>query len=95
MQRGKSKSRQIEALVRANTRLAKSLWSGEIDRQSLAALKELTRESRLRLAAREIIWLKGAWYVTTGGLLRVAKENRCYGIHAQAITNLSDAINNR
>jgi hypothetical protein len=95
MQQAKIKSRKIESLVRENTRLAKFLWSGELDPSSLAALKELTRESGLALAAREIIWLKGGWYVTSGGLLRVAKENRCHGIHAHAISNLSDATNNR
>jgi hypothetical protein len=95
MQRAKIKSRKIESLVRENTRLAKVLWSGELDPCSLAALKGLTRESGLALAAREIIWLNGGWYVTSGGLLRVAKKNRCHGIHAHAISNLSDATNNR
>jgi hypothetical protein len=95
MRRARIKSRQIGSLIRENTRLAKFLWSGELDPCSLAVLKELTRESGLALAAREIIWLNGGWYVTSGGLLRVAKENRCHGIHAQAISNLSDATNNR
>ena len=95
MQRLRTKSQKIESLVRQNTRLAKSLWSGELGTSNLSALKKLTRESGLALAAGEILWLNGGWYVTSGGLLRIAKENHCYGIHADAMSKLSDATNNR
>jgi hypothetical protein len=95
MQRPKIKSQKIESLVRQNTRLAKSRWSGELGPSNLPALKKLTRESGLALATSEILWLNGGWYVTSAGLLRIAKENRCHGIHAHAISKLSDATNNR
>src|SRR6266446_4168478 len=95
MQRPKIKSQKIESLVRQNTRLAKSLWSGELGPSNLSALKKLTRESGLALASGEILWLSGGWYVTSGGLLRIAKENHCHGIHAHAMSKLSDATNNR
>src|SRR5229473_4946135 len=95
MQRPKTKFQKIESLVRQNTNLAKSLWSGELGPFNLSALKKLTRESGLALAAGEILWLHGGWYVTSGGLLRIAKENHCHGIHAHAISKLSDATNNR
>jgi hypothetical protein len=91
----KTKSQKIELLVRQNTKLAKSLWSGELGHFNLSALRKLTRESGLALAAGEILWLNGGWYVTGGGLLRIAKENHCHGIHAQAMSKLSDATNNR
>src|SRR5712692_5566281 len=95
MQRPKTKSEKIESLVQQNAKLAKSLWSGELSPFNLSALKKLTRESGLALAAREILWLNGGWYVTSGGLLRIAKENHCHGIHAHAMSKLSDATNNR
>src|SRR6266403_5719006 len=95
MQRPKTKSQKIESLVRQNTRLAKSLWSGELGPANLSALKKLTRESGLALAAGEILWLNSGWYVTSGGLLRIAKENHCHGIHAHAMSKLSYATNNR
>ena len=95
MQRPRAKPRKIELLVRQNTRLAKSLWPGELGPSNLFALKKLTRESGLALAAGEILWLNGGWYVTSGGLLRIAKENHCHGIHAHAMSKLSDATNNR
>jgi hypothetical protein len=95
MQRPKTKSQKIESLIRQNTKLAKSLWSDELSPFNLSALKKLTRESGLTLAAGEILWLNGGWYVTSGGLLRIAKENHCHGIHAHAISKLSDATINR
>src|SRR5229473_7154458 len=95
MQRPKIKSQKIESLVRQNTKLAKSLWSGELTPFNLSALQKLTRESGLALAAGEILWLNGGWYVTSGGLLRIAKENHCHGIHARAMSKLSDATINR
>ena len=95
MQRPKTKSEKIESLVQQNAKLAKSLWSGELSPFNLSALKKLTRESGLALAAREILWLNGGWYVTSGGLLRIAKENHCHGIRAHAMSKLSDATNHR
>ena len=54
MQRPRAKPQKIELLVRQNTRLAKSLWPGELEPSNLFALKKLTRECRLALAAGEI-----------------------------------------
>jgi hypothetical protein len=95
MRRPKTKSQKLESLVRQNTSLAKLLWPGELRPSNLSALKKLTRESGLALAAGEILWLNGGWYVTSGGLLRIAKENHCDGIHAHAMSKLSDATINR
>src|SRR6266849_706776 len=95
MRRLKTKSQKIESLVRQNAKLAKSLWSGELSPFNLSALQKLTRESGLALAAGEMLWLNGGWYVTSGGLLRIAKENHCHGIHAHAMSKLSDATMNR
>jgi hypothetical protein len=95
MHRSKTKSQNVESLVRQNTKLAKSLWSDELSPFNLSALRKLTRESGLALAAGEILWLNGGWYVTSSGLLRIAKENHCHGIHAHAMSKLSDASINR
>jgi hypothetical protein len=95
MQKSKNKPQEIRALVRQNTRLAKSRWPNELGPSNLLALKRLTRESELALAAGEVLWLNGGWYVTSAGLIRIAKENHCHGIHAYAMTKLSDAANNR
>src|SRR5437667_2644896 len=95
MRRPKTKSQKIKSLVRQNIKLAKSLWPGVLSPFSLSALKRLTREAGLALAAGEILWLNGGWYVTSGGLLRIAKENHCHGIHSRAMSKLSDTTINR
>ena len=95
MQKATGKSQSIDSLVRQNTKLAKHLWSGELGASHLSALAELTRHSGLSLASREILWLNGGWYVTSGGLLRVAKENHCRGIQTHAISKLCDPSTNR
>ncbi|HET8922244.1 MAG TPA: hypothetical protein VFN26_04525 [Candidatus Acidoferrum sp.] len=79
------------SLVRQNTKHARILWSGELEQSSLTALRKLTRESGLSIASGEVLWLNHGWYVTSAGLLRVAKENGCDGIQARVVSTLSDA----
>jgi hypothetical protein len=43
----------------------------------------------LALAAGDLLLLDGKWYVTSSGLLRVAKESGCRGIHTRVIGQLS------
>src|SRR5580704_15923220 len=89
------RSRSIDSLVRQNIKLAKRSWAGELGCSHLSALTELTRHSGLSLASGEILWLNGAWYVTSGGLLRIAENNRCQGIQTRAISKLCDSTTNR
>jgi hypothetical protein len=85
----------IDSLARRNIKFAKRSWTGEIGSSHLLVLTELTRRFGLSLASREILWLNGAWYVTSGGLLRVAENNRCQGIQTRAISKLCDSTTNR
>src|SRR5713101_2435332 len=91
----RSSVQRIESLVRQNARLARLLRSDEFGKCDLTALKKLTLESGLSIAAGEILWLNDGWYVTSRGLLRVAKDNHCSGIHAHVLTKLSDPRGNR
>jgi hypothetical protein len=50
----------------------------------------LSRESGLALALGEILLLDRRWYVTSAGLLRLAKNRGCRGIHTRAIEKFSD-----
>jgi hypothetical protein len=77
------------SLVRQNVRIAKSLWANELSVSRLSQLRTLSRLSGLALAAGELLLLDGRWYVTSGGLLRLAKDNGCRGIHTHAIEKLS------
>ncbi len=85
----------LESLVRQNTRLARSQWPSEIGPRSLCVLKSLTREFGLSLASGEILLLNSSWYVTAVGLLRLARDNRCCGIHVHAVSKLCDAESGR
>ena len=85
----------LESLVRQNTRLARSQWPSEIGPRSLYVLKSLTREFGLSLASGEILLLNSSWYVTAAGLLRLARDNRCCGIHVHAVSKLCDAESGR
>jgi hypothetical protein len=95
MARAIGRSRSSDSLGRQNIKFAKRTWAGELSSSHLSALRELTRHSGLSLASGEVLWLNGAWYVTSGGLLRIAENNRCQGIQTQAIFNLCDSTTSR
>src|ERR1700740_2228674 len=84
------KSRHIDAVIRKNVKLARNLWPEEMERFQLSALRILTLQSGFSLASGEILWLNRGWYVTSGGLLRLAKDNHCCGIQTRAVSRLCD-----
>jgi hypothetical protein len=95
MWKSKRRSPDIDALVRRNTKFAKNLWPEDMGPSQLSALRSLTLESGLSLASGEILWLNRGWYVTSGGLLRLAKENHCHGIQTHLISKLCDRMTSR
>ncbi len=56
---------------RSNARLARQLW-GELSRISLRALRDLTARYSISVAAGDLQFLDGRWYVTHSGLLQLA-----------------------
>jgi len=76
-------------------RLAKSLTRGELSPSCLSELKRLSRSLGLSIASGEVLLLDGRWYVTHAGLLRVATEHKCRGIHSHAVARLCDTQNSR
>lgn len=69
----------------SNARLARHLW-GELSRMALRSLRELTARYSLSVAAGDLQFLDGRWYVTHSGLLQLASRRGCRGIK----TNLQD-----
>jgi hypothetical protein len=88
---GTSKVQNFNSLLRENFRLARSQWPNELGSRTLCALKRLSREFGLSLASNDILLLDGGWYVTAGGLLRMAVQRQCHGIHAFPVSRLCDA----
>jgi hypothetical protein len=75
--------------------LAKRLWGSNISRHLLSRLKELVQTSRYSVAAGDIQLLDGRWYVTHTGLIRLARRNRCAGIHVRPVPEFSDSAAQR
>jgi len=74
---------------RANANLARQLW-GEPSRISLRTLRDLTVRYSLSVAAGDLQFLEGRWYVTHSGLLQLASRKGCRGITTILQERLSD-----
>ncbi len=79
---------------RSNKRLAKSMW-GELSTRTLRNLKDLTDTHGVSVAAGDLQFLEGNWYVTHAGLLRIAQRNRCSGMRTAVDKGLSDPASSR
>ncbi|SPF45266.1 hypothetical protein SBA1_570008 [Candidatus Sulfotelmatobacter kueseliae] len=74
----------------SNIRIARQLWH-RISPASSRALRQLTSEHQLSVAAGDLLLLEGRWYVSHTGLLGIARRNRCAGIHVQPVPAFCDA----
>jgi hypothetical protein len=81
--------KRCSALLRVNTRLARSRW-GKLDRETLQQLTFLTKTFRLSVTRSELQLLTGRWYVTHSGLIAIAQRNKCSGIKTALIPTLCD-----
>src|SRR5216684_7587088 len=79
---------------RLNAKLAVATW-GEVSQAALLNLKELTGRYALSVAAGDLQFLDGRWYVTHAGLLRIAQRRRCSGIRTALQKELTDPAANR
>ena len=83
------------AQVSANVRAARSRWPNRVSKVILSRLKAITREHQLSISSGELTLLDGNWYVTHSGLLKLARRNRCAGIHVAQVTKQCDPANSR
>jgi len=86
------KEHSVAELLRQNFRAARSSYPSV---RSLKALGELTRTLRLSVLRGEILCIDGKWYVTHGGLLRIALRHRCLGIRTVLQERQSDSVAGR
>ena len=80
---------------RRNLNLAERLWPNQLQTVQVEGLKELTGQYSLSVAAGDLQFLDGKWYVTHSGLLRIAQRRRCCGIKSALQERLSDPAANR
>jgi len=79
---------------RVNANLARQLW-GEPSRIALRTLRDLTVKYSLSVAAGDLQFLDGRWYVTHSGLLQLASRKGCRGITTILQERLSDVAAGR
>jgi hypothetical protein len=79
---------------KSNVRIARQLWH-QIPPASSGALRQLTSEHQLSVAAGDLLLIEGRWYVSHKGLLSLARRNHCAGIHVQPVPAFCDASTQR
>jgi hypothetical protein len=87
-----SKGPKMSAVIRQNAACARAVWPCECSKPIFKALGELTTRFGFSVRLGEIRLLNGAWYVTNGGLLRLADRRRCRGISSQPMPEFSDPM---
>jgi hypothetical protein len=84
--------RNFKAL--ANVRQAKKSWPG-ITTAAVRKLRNLVQEVPVSVGAGDVIYLDNGWYITHTGLLRLARRNRCAGIHVRPAVEFCDPAESR
>jgi hypothetical protein len=78
----------------SNILCARRTW-GQLPATAINALKQLTKNLAVSVAAGDLQFLENRWYVTHSGLLRIAQRRRCRGIETAIQDQLSDPQNNK
>jgi hypothetical protein len=81
-------------LVCQNLRVVKKLYP-DLEQGDLLRLRELTHAHRLSVSQGDISYIDKRWYVTHGGLLRMAVRARCFGIRTTLQERQSDPLAHR
>ena len=74
-----------------NCRLARKRWGAGLSRWHIQTLRELSRSFQFSLLVGDLLLLDGKWYVTHTGLIRLARRNRCAGIHVRPVPEFSNS----
>src|SRR5579864_5464289 len=82
-------------LVRRNKQYAKLRWGPLMSRTALDSLRNYSEQFQFSLATGDLLFLETGWYVTNSGLTRLARRNRCAGIHVQPVKAFCDPVTQR
>ena len=85
---------KTSTVSRSNIACARRLW-GQLPATAISALKQLTNNLAVSVAAGDLQFLENRWYVTHSGLLRIAQRRKCRGIETAIQDHLSDPLNNK
>ena len=78
-----------QKLITLNRKYARMHWAALLNQVHLSTLKELSMQFGFSLAMGDVTLLEGRWYVTHTGLIRLARHNRCAGIHVRPVPEFS------
>src|SRR5271169_1819990 len=79
----------------SNLRSARRLWPNLPQRVLVNGLETLSTRYSLSVAAGDLLFLDGHWYVTHAGLLGLAQRNRCSGVRVQLVREFCDSVTGR
>jgi hypothetical protein len=82
-------------LVRRNKQYAKLRWGPLMSRTALDSLRNYSEQFQFSLATGDLLFLETGWYVTNSGLTRLARRNRCAGIHVRPVKAFCDPVTQR
>src|SRR5438067_10611412 len=85
----------LDKLARRNRRHAKLRWGSNMRPAALDVLRNYSEEFQLSVASGDLLFLDQGWYVTNSGLTRLARRNRCAGVHVQPVPEFSDPATSR
>src|ERR1035441_3079237 len=91
----KSKNSPRRNLVAVNLKDAKMLWGTLVNPVLLSTLEELSTRYGFSLAMGDVMLLDNRWYVSHTGLIRLARRDRCAGIHVRPVPEFSDPSTQR
>jgi hypothetical protein len=81
----------MNSLLKENRIFARRKWRGELSGIRFKGLDSLSLQFGFSVSLGDLIFLDGKWYVTNGGLLRLAHRSRCCGICIQQVREFCDA----
>lgn len=91
----KPKFKHTTSHFRANLRLARQVWPGQIDNRLSRGLKGLSDSYGMSLINGDLQILEGRWYVTHSGLIGLAERKGCSGIRVQPVREFCNGALNR
>lgn len=80
---------------RRNLALAKHVWPAQLNREQRHSLRTFSENYGFSVAAGDLQFLDGRWYVTHSGLLRLASRRKCRGISTSLQARFCDPATNR
>jgi len=82
---------KADTRVTSELRLAGRLWPKQLHHYQKQVLKSLCEQLGLKLSTGDISLLDGRWYITHGGLLRLAQRKHCTGIRVRVVREYCNA----